>query len=225
MVPAAGIEGGSRREADVITLSERSTRLLLLAVALACFALLLGLEVLTETDEIRLSDMLVDALGILLNIGAAVGVALLAFRLQAQHEEKVALVRDLELARAEGDGWRRRASVHLAGLRAELEAQFDAWGLTLAERDIALLILKGLNHKEIAALRGTTEATVRQQSQAIYRKTDLPGKTAFCAFFLEDLLAPAVAGDPHAMSVAAPVAPPPLPRRDDVALEANSRRK
>jgi hypothetical protein len=50
-----------------------------------------------------------------------------------------------------------------------------------------LLILKGLGHKEIAALRATSDATVRQQAQAIYRKAELPGKTAFSAYFLEDL--------------------------------------
>jgi hypothetical protein len=31
---------------------------------------------------------------------------------------------------------------------------------------------------------------VRQQAQAIYRKSGMPGKTAFCAYFLEDLFAP-----------------------------------
>ena len=43
--------------------------------------------------------------------------------------------------------------------------------------EVALLILKGLSHKEIATLRSTSEATVRQQSQSIYHKADLPGKT------------------------------------------------
>jgi hypothetical protein len=54
-----------------------------------------------------------------------------------------------------------------------------------------------LNHKEIATVRNTTEATVRQQAQAIYRKAKLPGKTAFSAYFLEDLLPPnAMLGNP-----------------------------
>jgi DNA-binding CsgD family transcriptional regulator len=67
--------------------------------------------------------------------------------------------------------------------------------MTAAEREVGLLILKGLSHKEIAALRSTSEATVRQQSQSIYRKADLPGKTAFCAYFLEDLFVPEVVPD------------------------------
>ena len=71
-----------------------------------------------------------------------------------------------------------------------MDRQFQEWGMTAAEREVGLLILKGLSHKEIAALRATTEATVRQQAQAIYRKANLPGKTAFSAYFLEDLFAP-----------------------------------
>lgn len=200
----------------MITLSERGVRLLLAAGALGCFILLLGLEILTENDELTLSDVLVDALGILLNIGAAVGVGLLAFRLQIQHEEKVALRHDLEIARAEGDDWRRRAGSYLAGLRAELDAQFATWGLTAAERDVGMLILKGLSHKELASLRGTSEATVRQQAQSIYRKADLPGKTAFCAYFLEDLFVPSVAAPPASMDEARSGAPQPLTARESM---------
>ena len=118
---------------------------------------------------------------------AAVGVACVAGRLQMQHEEKKALLRDLETARQEGSGWRVKVQSHLAGLKAGMDIQFHDWGLTAAEREVGLLILKGLSHKEIAALRGTTEATVRQQAQSIYRKANLPGKTAFSAYFLEDL--------------------------------------
>jgi DNA-binding CsgD family transcriptional regulator len=75
-------------------------------------------------------------------------------------------------------------------LKNGMDQQFEAWGMTAAEREVGLLILKGLSHKEIASLRATTEATVRQQAQAIYRKASLPGKTAFSAYFLEDLFTP-----------------------------------
>jgi DNA-binding CsgD family transcriptional regulator len=170
-------------------LGEQRIRWLLAGVGIGSFALLLGLEVVTEGDEISLFDLLVDAVTLLLTISAAVGVALLTQRLQAQHEERMSLIRDLKIARAEGEAWRSRVQANLYGIRIEMENQFQEWGMTAAERDVGLLILKGLNHKEIAALRGTSEATVRQQAQAIYRKADLPGKTAFSAYFLEDLLA------------------------------------
>ena len=57
-----------------------------------------------------------------------------------------------------------------------------------AECEVGLLMLKGFSHRELASLRGTTEATVRHQAQAIYQKSALPGRSAFCAYFLEDLL-------------------------------------
>jgi DNA-binding CsgD family transcriptional regulator len=130
-----------------------------------------------------------------LMIASAVGLALLTQRVQSQHEERVALIRDLKIARAEGEGWRSKVHERMNGIKTEMERQFEQWGMTGAERDVGLLILKGLNHKEIAALRGTSEATVRQQAQAIYRKADLPGKTAFSAYFLEDLFAPEMGSD------------------------------
>ena len=171
--------------------SERTIRWILGGVGLGCFALLMTLEVLTESDEIEPIDIFVDALTMLLTIGSAVGVALLVQRMQSQHEEKMGLIRDLETARAEGEAWRAKVQSHLAGIRIEMERQFEDWGMTAAEREIGMLILKGLSHKEVASLRGTSEATVRQQAQSIYNKSNLPGKTAFSAYFLEDLFEPA----------------------------------
>jgi DNA-binding CsgD family transcriptional regulator len=170
-------------------LSERQFRWLSGGAGIGCFALLMVLEVATQEDEITPFDFLGDALTFFLTIGAAVGVALLVQRVRTQHEEQMALMQDLEIARAEGDGWRSKVQAHLAGLKAEMDRQFQEWGMTEAEREVGLLILKGLSHKEIATLRATSDATVRQQAQAIYRKSGLPGKTAFSAFFLDDLFA------------------------------------
>lgn len=171
------------------TLSERGLRGLLGGVGIGCFLLLLSMDYMTENDEITFIDWLVDAVTLFLTIGASVGIALLVQRMHVQHEQHLALIQDLEIARAEGQGWRSKVQAHLAGLKGAMDKQFEVWGMTAAERDVGLLILKGLSHKEIAALRATTDATVRQQAQAIYRKAGLPGKTAFSAYFLEDLVA------------------------------------
>lgn len=170
-------------------IGEARTRLFLGAVGVCSFFLLMVLEVVTENDEVEFVDMLVDGVGLLLMVSTTVGLALLFLRMHAQHEEKLNLIRDLNIARSEGKTWRAKANVHLSGLLAELNSQFDDWGMTAAEKEVGKLILKGLSHKEIASLRGTAEATVRQQAQAIYQKSKLPGKTAFSAYFLEDLLA------------------------------------
>ena len=199
---------------EVANLSERQTRGILAGVGVGSFVLLMTLDVLTEPDEVKPLELLVDAVTVLLTIAAAVGVALLALRMQAQHEEKMTLIRDLEIARTEGQHWRSKVQSKLNGIKVEMEAQFRQWGMTAAERDVGLLILKGLNHKEIAALRGTSEATVRQQAQSIYHKAKLPGKTAFSAYFLEDLFAPGViTGDPETdVAFTERTAPEPRPR-------------
>lgn len=171
-------------------LSERQIRWLLLTLGVGSFLLLLVLEAATEQDDITLFDFLVDSLNTLLTISAAVGVALLAQRVRLHQEEKLALARDLEVARSEGEAWRTKVQANLAGIRTEMQNQFERWGMTAAEQEIARLLLKGLSHKEIAALRDTAEATVRQQAQSIYQKSRLPGRTALAAFFLEDLFAP-----------------------------------
>lgn len=100
------------------------------------------------------------------------------------------LRRDLERVRSEAERWRRDASDVLRGLGAAIDSQFERWGLSSAEREVALLLLKGLAHKEIADVRGTSEKTVRQQALTVYRKAGLAGRAELSAFFLEDLLLP-----------------------------------
>lgn len=170
--------------------SERQIRWTLASIGLGSFVTLMALEIITESNPLSLLDIAFDSITLLLTIGSAVGVALLVQRMQVQHVERMALIRDLDVARTEGRDWRNKVQAQLNGLRLEITNQFDEWGMTDAERDVGLLILKGLSHKEIASLRGTTEATVRQQAQSIYARSNLPGKSAFSAYFLEDLFTP-----------------------------------
>lgn len=101
------------------------------------------------------------------------------------------LTRDLGRAEAEARRWREESAGWARGLAAAIDDQFTRWGLTPAEREVALLLLKGLRTPEIAELRSTRETTVRQQAQSVYRKANLEGRADLAAFFLEDLLSPA----------------------------------
>lgn len=96
----------------------------------------------------------------------------------------------LAASREDAERWRAEVRHLTSGLGAAIDRQLENWGLSHAEQEVALLLLKGLSHKEIAEVRGTGEATVRQQSAAIYRKAGLEGRHDLAAFFLEDLLAP-----------------------------------
>lgn len=53
---------------------------------------------------------------------------------------------------------------------------------------MALLLLKGLSFKEIAAVRENSERTNREQARGVYRKAGVTGRAELSAWFLEDLL-------------------------------------
>ena len=91
---------------------------------------------------------------------------------------------------AERDAWRASADAALAGLGKAISERFAGWGLTPVEREIALLLLKGRSHKQIAYTTGRSERTVRQHAVAVYQKSGLNGRAELAAFFLEDILLP-----------------------------------
>jgi DNA-binding CsgD family transcriptional regulator len=181
-----------------------SPRLRWAALGLGAFVLLLAVDVLTEEEPVPLGEFLSNALEVALIVASATGVALLAGSVHEERAERAVLTRDLDLARAEGAAWRERAQGYLSGLGVEIEKQLETWKLTDAEREIGLLMLKGFSHREIAGLRGTTEATVRHQARAVYQKSGMPGRSAFCAYFLEDLL-PAPEERPDASGLRQPM--------------------
>jgi DNA-binding CsgD family transcriptional regulator len=104
--------------------------------------------------------------------------------------EGVELRRSLSERQAERDAWRTGAERALAGFGEAVDRQFTAWRLTPAEREVALLVLKGGSHKEIAAQTGRSERTVRQHAAAAYEKEGLDGRAALAAYFLEGVKLP-----------------------------------
>ena len=74
-----------------------------------------------------------------------------------------------------------------------LEERFAAWGLTPAEKDVALFAIKGLSTPDIAAVRQTSEGTVKAQTNAIYRKAGVSGRPQLLSLFIEELMDGALA--------------------------------
>jgi DNA-binding CsgD family transcriptional regulator len=70
-----------------------------------------------------------------------------------------------------------------------LEERFAKWDLTPAERDVALFAIKGATTSEIAELRQTSEGTVKAQTNAIYRKSGVTGRSQLISLFVEELMA------------------------------------
>ena len=137
-----------------------------------------------------ISDIAISVLGLrsipiawrtreLLEIGAAVGlllgIVLGAFALVQANRNRHRAEEQLRVAQG--------AFMEL------LEERFDEWGLTPAERDVALFAIKGMNTQEIAALRDTSEGTVKAQTNAIYRKAGVSGRPQLLSQFIDDLVA------------------------------------
>lgn len=68
-----------------------------------------------------------------------------------------------------------------------VEARMSEWNLTRSERDVAIFLLKGMSNAEIAALRETSEGTVKAQVTAVFRKADVAGRPQFLTLFIDDL--------------------------------------
>ena len=153
-------------------------------------ALFTAFETLAEDEDVSVLEFMMDTIEKSLIITGAAGVVHLLYRSRKDQEERLRLIREIEHARIEGQAWRSKVQGHINGLGQEIENQFGNWGLSDAEEEVGLLMIKGFTHKEIADLRGTAEATVRQQARKVYQKSGIQGKAAFCAYFLEDLLPP-----------------------------------
>jgi putative tricarboxylic transport membrane protein len=96
----------------------------------------------------------------------------------------------LEELSSDADALSAKLDDALQGRARQIEADFEKWGLSAAEKEIALFLVKGLRFQQIANLRRTSERTVRQQAQAIYKKAGLDGRIDLSAHFLEDLMIP-----------------------------------
>jgi DNA-binding CsgD family transcriptional regulator len=69
-----------------------------------------------------------------------------------------------------------------------IEELFVSWQLTPAERDVAMLLVKGLSFGGIAESRNAKEGTVKAQANAIYRKASVSSRHELVALFLDELL-------------------------------------
>lgn len=73
-----------------------------------------------------------------------------------------------------------------------MQGFFDDWNLTRAERDVAIMILKGLDNEAIAGVRNTAPGTVRAQTASVYSKSGTRGRAQFVSLFMEELMAGAL---------------------------------
>jgi DNA-binding CsgD family transcriptional regulator len=108
----------------------------------------------------------------------------------AAKKKNILLTQEVIKHNKDAENWSNKAKHLLHGLSKIISEQMNAWKLSNAEKQVALLLLKGMSLKEIAQIRTTSERTVRQQAMHIYSKSGVSGRAELSAFFLEDLLLP-----------------------------------
>jgi DNA-binding NarL/FixJ family response regulator len=165
----------------------------LLLITFGVIAVLIGWDLLSDYAEGVEPLHVIVELALLLTAAGMFGYVL-AQVIRGRRQLRTMHSR-LHSAWAESRQWRERYHSTIRGLSEAIQEQFEAWRLSQAEAEIALLLLKGLSLKEIAGARETGERTVREQARAVYRKAGLSGRSELSAFFLEDLLLP----EPEAM--------------------------
>jgi len=152
------------------------------AIALAAVILLQALTALFFLGDV-IADLLHDGaledIHMWLEAMAAValigGVVFLMIELRRVMNRMSLLDRSMRAARGE--------------MAEVIDSFFTDWGLTPSERDVALMVLKGIDNETIAQLRGTAPGTVRAQCTAIYAKAGVDGRAQLFSVFMEELLA------------------------------------
>lgn len=155
---------------------------------LSVVAILVGIDLVTDSKEgVAIWHLLVEGGA---GVAALFGIFYFlkdSFDLKTRLSKS--LIENIQL-KNEANEWKREAQKYIEGLSQSIDHQLTKWNLSTAEKEVALLLLKGLALKEIAEIRNTTEKTARVQSISVYSKSGLSGRSELAAFFLEDLLQP-----------------------------------
>jgi len=185
------------KQVEIIRKAAMKRPVLIATIAIMLFAALFIVEHLRSSEPFEPWNFALDVFETLMLGAAILLTATFSIETRDMRRERQGLLRDLDTARTDSERWRQQAKTHVDGLSQAISDQFQTWGLTASETDVAALMLKGLVHKEIASLRNTSEATVRQHAAVVYKKSGLTSRTQLSAFFFEDLLGPAGAGKPR----------------------------
>lgn len=171
-------------------------------IALVIFGLA-AVDVLREPELPPWQEIMLDLAEKLVLVAAMGAVAWTVYSVIDLRENQIAISNNIARSVAQGEAWRVQRRGEIAAMGQAIEDQFQQWRLSVAEVDVAGLMLKGASLKEIAIARDTTEATIRQQAQAIYRKSGLSGRAELSAYFLESLfeVAEETAGQRPALSL------------------------
>ena len=158
---------------------EMNLKLLLIGLLVYCISLIaFTVDFLSEVTGWKflsaLPWILHEIFTLMTLVGLCVGMYFIArsYRLAASNTRY--LVKQLDAARG--------------AFQSGIDGYFEQWGLSEAEKDIALLTIKGMTISEIAEIRQTKQSTIKTQSSAIYKKAGVSSRAQLVSLLIEELL-------------------------------------
>ena len=109
-------------------------------------------------------------------------------KFQSETMSKIDIQKSLQESRLDAQKWEKKSKEFIIEFQGHVLKEFEIWGLSKSEKEIASLLLQGKSSKEISALRFTSERTIRNQCRAIYEKSNFSGKSELSAHFLNELI-------------------------------------
>lgn len=160
--------------------TRRNVVFLGMAVLLACMAFF-GFDVvadIVEHVEGGTSYAAGELVHLIFEICAVIGLGYAAMTLRAY----------LRLLQAQAARSRETIQMLRGHFDEVLNGKFEEWGLTAAERDVTLLIIRGLSVADIAAARNTAQGTIKAQSTSIFRKIGVGSKGELMSTIIDEFL-------------------------------------
>ncbi len=138
-----------------------------------------------QENKVNITQASFEILLVILSFGAMIYFTYVIFK---QGKNQKELETNLSKVRQQLESSNIRLRDGKKEYQEVIQWQFNEWALSPSEKEVALLMLKGLSIKEISQARSTQEKTVRKQASAIYDKSNLGGRHELSAWFFEDLL-------------------------------------
>lgn len=119
---------------------------------------------------------------------ACLGVIFVSSLFYQERKTRLGLDHELMIVKSDVEKWKQKVKSISQQFATAIDEQFTLWGLSKAEKDISLLLIKGMSSKDIAILRNVTEKTIRTHASAVYKKSGLTTRYELAAYFIDALI-------------------------------------
>jgi DNA-binding CsgD family transcriptional regulator len=136
-------------------------------------------------NNVKTHHIIQEVMLVLLSLGLFI---YLAFDIRLRSQQALLLANNLKNEKQRSENLSKQVLDTKKAFFNAMYEQFDTWQLTPTEKEVALLLVKGLTNNEIAVVREKSEKTISHQSSAVYKKAGVKGRHELVALFFDDLI-------------------------------------